>query len=264
MNNKDVLILGPCCMESRDMYIETGKKLVKMFPDRNIVYKSSFDKANRSSIEGKRGIGFDEALELFRDIKTEIPGIKLTTDVHECWQIESLAESIDVVQIPAFLCRQTDLLVESARNFPVVNIKKGQWMSPQNMVQGVDKIKNTNPNCEAWITERGTQFGYGQLIVDLGSVELLSGYYDKVIFDTTHSTQRLKPNGRTGGSRDVAKSYIMSSCLFGYDGIFAETHECPPEAYSDGDCQIYLSDIADLIEKREQIKEIGGINFDEK
>jgi 2-dehydro-3-deoxyphosphooctonate aldolase (KDO 8-P synthase) len=213
------------------------------------IYKASFDKANRSSIDGKRGPGIDESIKIFKNFKKKYPNVRLTTDVHEVWQVEKLSEVIDIIQIPAFLCRQTDLLVECAKHFNVVNIKKGQWMSPQNMAKGVDKIKNTNPNCEAWVTERGTQFGYGQLIVDFAAVDVLNKVYDKVILDCTHSTQRLKPNGRTGGSGEMAVKYFKVSDTFGYDGVFAECHPNPPMAYSDADCQIQLDDMVNLLKK---------------
>ena len=134
-------------------------------------------------------------------------------------------------------------------------------MSPQNMVKGVDKIKITNPDAKAWITERGTQFGYTQLIVDFGSVDLLRQYYDAVIFDTTHSTQRLKPNGRTGGDSKLAEKYMMVADIFGYDGIFAETHPNPPAAFSDGDSQIKLENIGEVIDKTEQISKIINIKY---
>lgn len=244
MNN---FILGPCTMETKELYFRIAKELSSVMSGRDWIFKGSFDKANRSSIKGKRGCGYDEAIEWFKELKQELPSIKLTTDVHETWQIEGLRGLVDVIQIPAFLCRQTDMLVEAARNFDVVNIKKGQWMSPQNMIQGVDKIKDTNSNCQAWCTERGSQFGYGQLIVDLGSVNYLKSHFDHVIFDVTHSTQRLKENGRTGGDRELAKKYLLSSGIFGYTGVFAECHPIPEESYSDKDCQIQLEDMKDLI-----------------
>jgi|TARA_B100000035_G_C21031466_1_gene568748 2-dehydro-3-deoxyphosphooctonate aldolase (KDO 8-P synthase) len=252
----NTLILGPCAMETKKMYLDTAKYLNNIMGDREWVYKASFDKANRSSITGRRGCGYDEAIEWFKEVKSLIPNIKLTTDIHEVWQVEGLKDVIDIIQIPAFLCRQTDLLVESARNFDVVNIKKGQWMSPQNMIQGVDKIKNTNPNCQAWCTERGSQFGYGQLIVDLGNVEFLKKHFDEVVFDVTHSTQRLKENGRTGGDRDLATKYLQSAGIFGYTGVFAECHPNPEYAYSDGDCQINLEEIENYINNLDKINEI--------
>ncbi len=242
-------ILGPCSIETEELYNEIGSSLVPIMEGKDWIYKASFDKANRSSIDGKRGPGIDESIEMFKNFKQKYPNIRLTTDVHEVWQVERLSEVIDIIQIPAFLCRQTDLVVECAKYFPVVNIKKGQWMSPQNMSKGVDKIKNVNPDCEAWVTERGTQFGYGQLIVDFAAVDILNKVYDKVILDCTHSTQRLKPNGRTGGSGEMAVKYFKVSDTFGYDGVFAECHPNPPMAYSDADCQIQLDDMINLLKE---------------
>lgn len=254
-------ILGPCSLENEKMYIETGKYLSNIMKDKNWIYKASFDKANRSSIDGKRGVGLDKAIEIFKNIKKELPNLKLTTDVHEVSQVEKLAGVIDIIQIPAFLCRQTDLIVECARNFEVVNIKKGQWMSPQNMVKGVDKIKNINPDTEAWITERGTQFGYTQLIVDFGNVDFLRQHFDSVILDATHSTQRLKPNGRTGGDSRLAEKYTMVADIFGYDGIFAEAHPNPPASFSDADSQIKLDSIQEIINKTEKISKIVNVKY---
>jgi len=242
-------ILGPCSIETEELYNEVGSSLVPVMEGKDWIYKASFDKANRSSIDGKRGPGIDESIVMFKNFKQKYPNIRLTTDVHEVWQVERLSEVIDIIQIPAFLCRQTDLVVECAKYFPVVNIKKGQWMSPQNMSKGVDKIKNVNPDCEAWVTERGTQFGYGQLIVDFAAVDILNKVYDKVILDCTHSTQRLKPNGRTGGSGEMAVKYFKVSDTFGYDGVFAECHPNPPMAYSDADCQIQLDDMINLLKE---------------
>lgn len=240
-------IIGSCSIENRDFYISQYEKLLPVMQGKDWYYKGSYDKANRSSIEGERGPGLNESIEIFKEIKKLYPDVKLTTDVHEVWQIEKLAGLIDCIQIPAFLCRQTDLLVESAKVADVVNIKKGQWMSPQNMVKGVDKIKNTNPNCEAWITERGTQFGYTQLIVDFGAVEELKSHFDKVILDCTHSTQRLKANGRTGGSSDMAIKYWKVADIFEYDGVFAETHPNPVEAVSDMDSQVPFEKMIGLL-----------------
>jgi 2-dehydro-3-deoxyphosphooctonate aldolase (KDO 8-P synthase) len=240
-------ILGSCSIETEELYNNIAKELIPLMNGEDWFYKASFDKANRSSIDGKRGPGLEESIGIFERFKKDNPQIRITTDLHEVWQVEKLAGLIDCIQIPAFLCRQTDLLVECAKNFPIVNIKKGQWMSPQNMVKGVDKIKNVNPNAEAWITERGTQFGYSQLIVDFGAVDVLKEHYDKVILDCTHSTQRLKPNGRTGGDHKLAERYFKVADIFGYDGIFAETHPNPIEAYSDGDSQIPLTKMKKLL-----------------
>lgn len=252
----DTWIIGPCSIETGELYLSVADRLVPIMQGRNWYYKASFDKANRSSISGKRGPGLKDSIELFKAVKERYPDLRITTDIHECWQAEQLCDVVDVIQIPAFLCRQTDLIVECARHFDVVNIKKGQWMSPQNMAKGLDKIKNTNPDTEAWITERGTQFGYGQLIVDFSSVEYLQNIFDKVILDCTHSTQRLKPNGRTGGDGILARKYLLTAGIFDYEGIFAETHPNPAEAYSDGDSQIVLDKMKELIESADKINAV--------
>jgi 2-dehydro-3-deoxyphosphooctonate aldolase (KDO 8-P synthase) len=187
-------------------------------------------------------------------MKKVCPGIKLTTDVHECWQVEKIAPYVDLVQIPAFLCRQTDLLIECGKHFSKVNIKKGQWINPDSTKQFVGKVKNLNPDCEVWITERGTFFGYNQLVVDFNAVETMLPYYDRVILDCTHSTQR-KKGDFTGGNRELAEKYLLTASMFGYTGVFAECHPEPPTALSDGDCQLYLDRIPQLLEKFERIQQ---------
>lgn len=247
-------IVGPCCMGSTKLYVEEGKVLDKIMKGREWYYKASFDKANRTSLNGKRGLGINEGMENFKNLKQIIPGIKITTDVHECWQVEKIKSAgVDVVQIPAFLCRQTDLIVECAKYFDIVNIKKGQWVSPDSACVFVDKVKNVNSKCEVWITERGSQFGYGQLLVDFGSVDKLKTAYDKVILDCTHSTQRSKGNF-TGGDRNLAEKFMLSAMIFEYDGVFVETHPNPPKAESDADCQIYLDRMERLLNGFDQIQ----------
>jgi len=249
----NVWILGPCSIENEELYLSTGEYLYKHMQGKDWYYKASYDKANRTALVGKRGPGLDESLKLFAEIKKRCPGIKLTTDVHECWQVEKIAPYVDVVQIPAFLCRQTDLLAECGKHFDVVNIKKGQWINPDSTKHFVGKVKSQNPDCKVWMTERGTFFGYNQLIVDLGAVEAMLPYYDRVILDCTHSTQR-KKGDFTGGDRELAKKYLLASSIFGYNGVFAECHPRPPEAYSDGDCQLYLTDVPGVLEQFEKIK----------
>lgn len=218
--------------------------------------KASFDKANRTSLHGGRGPGLDEALEIWREAKEKYPNIKFTTDVHECWQIEKLTGVIDAVQIPAFLSRQTDLIAESAKHFPVVNIKKGQWLGPNNLIASVDKIKETNPECQAWITDRGSNFGYHDLFVNFGIVDELKQYYDKVILDCTHSTQRSRAVYGSQGDPTLAARYLVSADLFNYDGVFAETHPRPLESVSDGECLIPLDELELLVHRA---KAIGSI-----
>mgnify|MGYP003137460537 CR=1 FL=1 len=244
-----VWILGPCSIENRENFFKVADHLSSFMGDRDWYFKGSFDKANRTSIEGGRGPGLDEGLQIFKEVKEKYPNIKLVTDVHEVWQVEKLSETIDCIQIPAFLCRQTDLIVECARHFDKINVKKGQWLGPNNLIKSVDKIKNTNPDCEAWICDRGSNFGYDKLLVDFTIVEELKQHYDRVILDCTHATQ-------LQGDRQLAERYIVASAIMGYNGIFAETHVNPPDAISDGDCQIYLDKIQSLIEEHEKVADI--------
>ena len=248
MENK-TYIIGPCSLENYDLSKEVLSAINPIMVNTDFIFKGSFDKANRSSISGKRGPGLEEGVEIFKQLKEEFPGLRVTTDVHETAQVEKLAGVVDIIQIPAFLCRQTDLLVECAKHFDVVNIKKGQWMNPQNMAKGVDKIKETNPNCQAWMTERGTAFGYSQFIVDFSSVDYLKEHFDKVIFDVTHSAQLPKPNGRMGGNPTLAKRYFQTVDIFNYDGVFAEAHPNPPLSYSDADSVLPLEEMVELLKK---------------
>lgn len=251
----NIWIVGPCSIESEKLYLETADFLYKEMSGRNWVYKASFDKANRTAMTGKRGPGMNAGLNLFKKVKDKYPDIKLTTDVHETWQIEGLVGLVDVIQIPAFLCRQTDLLVECGKHFNVVNIKKGQWINPDSTKHFVGKVRKENPDAEVWITERGTSFGYGQLIVDFGAVSEMKKHYDRVILDCTHSTQR-KKGDFTGGDRELAERYVISAPLFDYDGVFAECHPNPPCAISDGDCQIFLNRIPHLLECHDETSKV--------
>ena len=253
-NSKNkIWLVGPCSMEDKNLFIDTAKKLAPIMEGKNWYYKGSFDKANRSSVEGNRGPGLEKAIEIFKEIKKEISGIKLITDVHETHQVEKLAPHIDCIQIPAFLCRQTDLLVECGKHFDFVNIKKGQWMNPNNIVHSAGKVKSQNKNAEVWITERGTFFGYDKLTVDFGIVDLFHQHFDRVIFDCTHSTQFIK-DGFTIGSRKLAEQFFLSSSIFGYSGIFAETHPNPKDAVSDGMCMIYLDRMKELVDIHDAIE----------
>ena len=240
-------IIGPCSLETYELSYEVLKKVHPYMDGKDFYFKGSFDKANRSSITGKRGPGLEEGLNIFKQLKKDFPGLQTTTDVHEVHQVEKLSEVIDLIQIPAFLCRQTDLLVESAKHFNKVNIKKGQWMSPQNMVKGVDKLKTTNSNCDVWVCERGTALGYSQLIVDFASVDILKEHFDKVILDCTHSAQLTKPNGRIGGNPKLAERYFKAAEIFEYDGVFVEAHPTPSLSYSDADSVLPLDVMENLL-----------------
>ena len=209
--------------------------------------KASFDKANRTSLHGARGPGMDYAADVWREARDQHPNMKFITDVHETHQVEKLVGLVDVIQIPAFLCRQTDLIVECAKHFDKINVKKGQWLGPNNLIKSVDKIKETNPDCEAWICDRGTNFGYHDLFVNFGIVDELKQHYDKVILDCTHAIQRSRQVYGTQGDRNLAERYFVAADIFNYDGVFAEVHPQPECAISDGDCQLRLSDLETLV-----------------
>ena len=232
-------ILGPCSIENEDNFLEVAKTLNGYMGGKDWYLKGSFDKANRTSIHSDRGPGLDEGIRIMQSIKEAYPNIKIVTDIHEPNQALPLSDVVDVIQIPAFLCRQTDLLVACAKNFNIINIKKGQWLSADAMKHAVAKIKEVDPNCEVWVTERGSNFGYDRLIVDFRGVDVMKEFADKVILDCTHSTQ-MAGEGITRGSRKLAKQYAQAAKIFEYDGVFIETHPDPSNAISDSESQVEL------------------------
>ena len=232
-------ILGPCSIETEDNFLTVAKELNPLMQDKEWYLKGSFDKANRTSIHSDRGPGLDEGIRIMQSIKEAYPNVKIITDIHEPNQALPLSDIVDVIQIPAFLCRQTDLLVECAKHFNIINIKKGQWLSAENMKHAVNKIKEVDPTCEVWITERGSQFGNDRLLVDFRGVDIMKQFADKVILDCTHSTQ-MAGDGITGGSRKLAKQYSQVAKIFEYDGVFIETHPDPDNAISDSASQVEL------------------------
>lgn len=248
-----IYILGPCAIESWEIYRETALYLNNLMDGKDWYYKGSFDKANRTSIHSERGCGINAGIEYFKKIKLEFPNIKLITDIHEPWQAESLKGLIDVIQIPAFLCRQTDMLIEAAKHFDIINVKKGQWLNPHAAKNIYTKIKEVNNDAKVWITERGSSFGYDRLLIDFSSVEILKETFDKVIIDTTHSTQKFGKDDFTGGNWKLGSKYFQSAPIFGYDGIFAETHPNPEKAISDKYSQIPLLELDNIIKQTEKI-----------
>ena len=232
-------ILGPCSIENEDNFMLVAETLYTLMNGKDWYLKGSFDKANRTSIHSNRGPGLDEGINIMRNVKDRFPDIKIVTDIHETSQALPLSDVVDVIQIPAFLCRQTDLLVECAKHFNTINVKKGQWLSADAMKHAVTKIKEVNPNCQVWLTERGSNFGYDRLIVDFRGVDVMKEFADKVIFDCTHSTQ-MAGDGITGGSRKLAKQYSQAARIFEYDGVFVETHPDPENAISDSGSQVEL------------------------
>lgn len=239
-------ILGPCSIESEANWIQVADALWPLMQGKDWYLKGSFDKANRTSIHSNRGPGLEEGIQIMRNIKAKFEGIKILTDIHEPSQAQPLSEVVDVIQIPAFLCRQTDLLVECAKHFNIINVKKGQWLSAEAMKHAVTKIKEVNPDCQVWITERGSQFGFDRLVVDFRGVDVMKQFADKVIFDCTHSTQ-MAGDGITGGSRKLAKQYSLAARIFEYDGVFIETHPDPDNAISDAGSQVELGWMVDNV-----------------
>jgi len=238
-----ILIAGPCVIESKEQIFKIAEYL-KPYNDRyDFYFKASFDKANRTSLESYRGPGIDKGLEILAQVKEKY-GYKLLTDIHETSQVKKAADVVDVLQIPAFLCRQTDLLVEAAKTDKVVNIKKGQFMNPEDMKYSVLKVLKTrgcnevtyenSKKHKVWLTERGTTFGYGNLVVDMRSLVIMRNFAPTV-FDATHSVQMPGgAGGKSGGKREFVPPLSKAAAAVGVDGFFFETHYNPDEALSDG------------------------------
>ena len=243
------VIAGPCAMESRDHALEMAAALKEMAArlGLGLVYKSSFDKANRTSAGSARGIGLSKALSIFAEIKEKF-GLPVLTDVHENDQCAPVAEVVDVLQIPAFLCRQTDLLIAAARTMRVVNVKKGQFLAPWDMANVAAKVTGAgNPN--VMVTERGASFGYNTLVSDMRSLPIMAeGTGAPVIFDATHSVQQ--PGGKgtaSGGQREFVPVLARAAVAVGVAGVFIETHEDPDRAPSDGPNMVPLKDMEALL-----------------
>lgn len=243
------LIAGPCALESREMALEVAAELAAL-SDRlgiGVVFKASFDKANRTSGAAARGVGLEAGLPILAEVK-EKTGLPVTTDVHESWQCAPVAAVADLLQIPAFLCRQTDLIVAAARTGRPVNIKKGQFLAPWDMAHPVGKARAAGA-AGVLATERGTSFGYNALVADMRALAIMRETGAPVIFDATHSTQQ--PGGRggaSGGERRFAGTLARAAVAVGVAGLFVETHPDPDKALSDRDTQIPLQELAGLVE----------------
>ncbi|MBW9061790.1 3-deoxy-8-phosphooctulonate synthase [Rhizobium herbae] len=243
------LIAGPCQMESSDHAFMIAGKMVELCKSLGIglVYKSSFDKANRTSISGKRGIGLEKAMEIFADLKKEY-GFPVLTDIHTEEQCGLVAPTIDILQIPAFLCRQTDLLVAAAKTGRAINVKKGQFLAPWDMKNVLAKFTESgNPN--VLLCERGASFGYNTLVSDMRSLPIMAGLGAPVVFDATHSVQQ--PGGQgssSGGQREFVETLARAAVAVGVAGVFIETHEDPDNAPSDGPNMVHLKDMPRLLE----------------
>ena len=259
------LIAGPCAIESRDIVMHTAETL-KQICDRlgiTLYFKSSYDKANRTTLS-ERGVGMERGLQILQEVKTTF-SLPILTDVHESWQCAPVAEVADVLQIPAFLSRQTDLLVAAAQTGKIVNVKKGQFMAPWDMRGAIAKIETnhplaSSPNSLIWLTERGSSFGYGNLIVDMTSLVKMREYGYPIVFDATHSVQQPSSQaGITGGNRDMVPHLIRAAVAVGIDGLFLEVHPQPEKAISDAANQVRLSDVETILKQALAIEQVIGV-----
>lgn len=244
------LICGPCQMESRDHAFDMAGALKEICESAGIglVYKSSFDKANRTSLKGKRGLGLEKALTVFADLKKEF-GLPMLTDVHTEAQCAEVSQVIDILQIPAFLCRQTDLLIAAANTGCVINIKKGQFLAPWDMKNVLAKVVQSG-NANVLLTERGASFGYNTLVSDMRSLPIMADMGAPVIFDATHSVQQ--PGGQggsSGGERRFVETLARAAVAVGVSGLFIESHQDPDNAPSDGPNMVALKDMPELIDR---------------
>ena len=242
------LLAGPCALETRDHALRMSVAL-KAIADRlgiNLIYKSSFDKANRTSVSGKRGLGLDEALKVFQDVQAET-GLPIVTDVHESSQCAAAAEVVDILQIPAFLCRQTDLLLAAGQTGKIVNVKKGQFLAPWDMEHVLAKVASTG-NQNVMACERGTSFGYNTLVSDFRGLSTMASYGYPVVFDATHSVQQ--PGGQggsSGGQREFIPVLARAAVSVGVAALFMEIHDDPANAFSDGPNQVPLEKAEGLL-----------------
>ena len=256
------LIAGPCAIENRDIVMQTAETLNRLCYDLGITlyFKSSFDKANRTSASA-RGVGMDEGLRILQEVKSTF-GLPIVTDVHESHQCAPVAEVADVLQIPAFLSRQTDLLQAAAATGRTVNVKKGQFMAPWDLGGAISKIEQVAPNAakegRVWLTERGSSFGYGRLVVDMTSLVEMRRFGCPVIFDATHSVQQPSSQaGITGGNREMVPYLMRAAMAVGIDGLFIETHPNPDQAISDAANQVRLSDMERLLKQAIEIDSLS-------
>ena len=255
------LIAGNCAIESRETTLKTAETLRSLCYDLGITlyYKSSFDKANRTSAS-PRGVGMDEGLRILQEVKEQL-GLPILTDVHESAQCAPVAEVADVLQIPAFLSRQTDLLQAAAATGRIVNVKKGQFMAPWDMGGAIAKIEQVSPNAakegRVWLTERGSSFGYGRLVVDMTSLVEMRRFGCPVIFDATHSVQQpSSQTGITGGNREMVPYLMRAALAVGVDGLFIETHPDPDNAISDAANQVRLAEMRNLLTQALRLDEL--------
>jgi|TARA_B110001452_G_scaffold180625_1_gene151672 2-dehydro-3-deoxyphosphooctonate aldolase (KDO 8-P synthase) len=250
-NNKSfTLIAGPCQLESEQHALDISKELKKITSDLNInlIYKTSFDKANRTSLKGKRGMGLENSLSIFDKIRNEV-GVPVLTDVHTAEQCSIVAKHVDVLQIPAFLCRQTDLLIAAAETGKIINVKKGQFLAPWDMANVVKKLEDSG-NKNILITERGASFGYNTLVSDMRALPIMAKFGYPIVFDATHSVQQ--PGGmgeKSGGQREFVPYLARAAIAVGVGAVFMETHEDPDNAPSDGPNMVPLNEMKNLLKQ---------------
>lgn len=245
---KPIFIAGPCVIESKDLLEQVASKLleIKNTLSVDIYFKASFDKANRTSVSSFRGPGMEKGLAILSDIKEKY-GLKLLTDIHESYQAQPVGDVVDVLQIPAFLCRQTDLLVAASKTGKVVNIKKAQFLSGVDMKYPVEKALEAGAK-EVWLTERGNMYGYNNLVVDFRNIPDMKTITSRVVMDCTHSVQRPgAAGGKTGGNREFVPAMALAAKAFGVNGYFFEVHPNPDEALSDGPNMLRLDDLENVI-----------------
>lgn len=256
-NKKLPVIAGPCVIESEEIVDFIASKLKEITNKLNIdfYYKASFDKANRTSIHSFRGPGIEKGLQILSDIKKKY-NVKIATDIHEPWQAEKVAEIADMVQIPAFLCRQTDLLVSAAKTNRIINVKKAQFLAPWDMKNVAEKLKESGAK-DIWLCERGTCFGYNNLVVDMTGIAEMKKLGYTVVMDATHSVQ--KPGGqgdKTGGNREYVEPLAKAAIAAGADALFFEVHPDPDKALSDGPNMVKLADFMDMMQRIIKIYEV--------
>jgi 2-dehydro-3-deoxyphosphooctonate aldolase (KDO 8-P synthase) len=247
---------GPCALESRELALDVARHLADMAKrlDLNLIFKSSFDKANRTSVTSFRGPGMSRGLEILAEVK-ETTGLTVVTDIHMPEQAAVVAEVADVIQVPAFLCRQTDLLVAAGETDRIVNVKKGQFLAPWDMDNVVGKLRSTG-NEKIWLTERGAMHGYNNLVVDFRSVPEMHAFDVPVVFDATHSVQ--KPGGQgasSGGNREYVPVLARAAVAAGVDGVFMEVHPDPDKALCDGPNSLHLDSVEPLVKQLLAVRE---------
>lgn len=245
---KPIFIAGPCVIESAECLDAVAERIVDINNRLGveIIFKSSFDKANRTSISSYRGVGIDKGLQMLADIKSKW-GLKTLTDIHEAWQAEAAGQVVDVLQIPAFLCRQTDLLVAAAKTGKTVNIKKAQFLSGVDMQYPYQKAIESGAT-DVWLTERGNSFGYNNLVVDFRNIPDMLAIAPRVIMDCTHSVQRPgAAGGKTGGNREYVPAMALAAKAFGANGYFFEVHPDPDNALSDGPNMLCLDNLENVV-----------------